>query len=68
MRIKRQIEQTIANFRGLELHDEYRTPDAYKDGGFGLNDPVIVAKYRSAGKEIIKQVGKKILSGNFNLT
>ena len=32
------IEETISKFKGLNLKDEYRTPDSYKDGGFGLTD------------------------------
>ena len=36
------------------MRDEYRTPDSFKDGGFGLTNQVILSKYRSAAKEIIK--------------
>lgn len=30
--------QSIAKFQGLNRRDDYRTPDSYKDGGFGLTD------------------------------
>ena len=55
-------------FKPINRKDEYRVPDAYKDGGFGLTDQVILNKYRTAGKEILKTVGKQLLSGQFNLT
>ena len=28
----------IENFKGIDRKDDYRAPDAYKDGGFGLTD------------------------------
>jgi hypothetical protein len=43
-------------------------PDAYKDGGFALTDKAYISKFRSAGKDLIKQVGKQIITGKFNLT
>ena len=36
------------------MKDEYRTPDSFKDGGFGLTNQVILSKYRNhkvSGKE-----------------
>ena len=39
----------------------------HKDGGFPLDDPEVVARYRRAGKSIIKQIGRSIFSGSFNL-
>lgn len=33
-----------------------------------MTDPELTSRLRSAGKEILKCVGKKILSGKFNLT
>lgn len=33
-----------------------------------MTDAELTSKHRSAGKEILKSVGKKILSGKFNLT
>lgn len=55
---REQIMAVVRNFTGINRKDDYRTPDAYKDGGFGLTDPVILGKYRSAAKEIIKKVGR----------
>jgi len=49
------------------MKDDYRMPDAHKDGGFPLNDAAVVAKYRGAFKDIMKQIGRSIFSGKFNL-
>jgi hypothetical protein len=57
------------NFKGYRQYkDDYRAPDAGYYGGFDLKDPELTSRLRSAGKEILKTVGKKILSGKFNLT
>ncbi|CDW86164.1 UNKNOWN [Stylonychia lemnae] len=48
--------------------DEYRSADAHKNGGFALTDQKVLQKYRNAGKELIKQIGKQLITGNFNLT
>jgi hypothetical protein len=45
-----------------------RHEEGHKKGGRVCSDQKIVLKSRSAGKEIIKLIGKKILSGNLNLT
>ena len=55
-------------FRGFKMNDDYRDPGAGPHGGFYLNDPKLTSTLRSAGKEILKSVGKKILTGKFNLT
>jgi hypothetical protein len=39
-----------------------------KHGGFALTDKELLARLRSSGTEVVKMVGKKIFSGNFNLT
>lgn len=50
------------------LTDDYRVQGANKSGGLSLLDSAVVSKIRSVGTEVLKQLGKKILSGNFNLT
>lgn len=50
------------------MKDDYRDKDAGYYGGFQLLDNELCSRLRSAGKEILKTVGKKILSGSFNLT
>lgn len=41
------------NFRMLQMDDDYRSPDAWKDGGFPLNDQEVINKYRKALKLIL---------------
>jgi len=48
--------------------DEFRPSEANPKGGVDFNNKEITSLIRSSGGEIIKQVGKKILSGDFNLT
>lgn len=55
-------------FEPLSRTDDYKCPTAGYYGGFVLNDQEIASKLRSAGKELVKMVGKKILSGKFDLT
>lgn len=52
----------------LTISDNYRAPNSYKSGGFALISQETLSKLRSVGKEIVREMGKKILSGNFNLT
>ena len=37
-----------------DLTDDFRTPEAHKDGGFPLNDAAVIGKYRNAFKDIVK--------------
>ena len=57
-------------FKGFRQYkgDDYKAADAGYYGGFDLKDSELSSRLRSAGKEILKSVGKKILSGKFNLT
>ena len=48
--------------------DDYRSILAYEDGGVTCGDYRQVDKLRSVGKEMIKLIGRKILSGELNLT
>ena len=66
----RRQDEILALARALQTmpySDDYRAADAHKDGGFALVDQVILTKYRSALKDLIKQVGRMILSGKFEL-
>ena len=49
-----EIIEIARNLQTLTLRDDYRTADAHKDGGFALDDPVILTKYRNALKDLIK--------------
>jgi hypothetical protein len=48
--------------------DNYRIPEAGSKGGISLTDSKVQSVIRNVGKEIIKSMGKKVLSGDFNLT
>ena len=50
-----------------EYSDDFRHPEAHKDGGFPLNDAAVIGKYRNAFKDIVKQLGRTIFSGKFNI-
>lgn len=52
----------------LKNKDEQRTFDAHNSGGKFCNDKGIIANTRSVGKFIIGEIGRKIISGDFNLT
>lgn len=45
-----------------------RTNEAHKNGGKALTDERMIKTIRSIGKYIVKEIGKKILSGSLNLT
>lgn len=48
--------------------DDFRSVQAYKEGGIALTDKAVISKYRSAYKYLFAEVGKALLNGNFNLT
>ena len=56
------------NWSCIQRQDDYRVEGSNKSGGLSLLDQVVVSKIRSVATEILKQLGKKLLSGNFNLT
>ncbi len=37
-----EIFQMAKNWKPIEMHDDYRAPDAAQIGGFILNDPVVL--------------------------
>ena len=37
----------------INRHDDFRAPDAAKEGGFILDDPVVLAKFRSELRDLI---------------
>jgi hypothetical protein len=57
-----------SKFRTFPNEEEHRHALAYKDGGKICGDKQNVNKIRSIAKEMIKLIGKKILSGDMNLT
>ena len=63
-----EMFEMMMNFEFSPATDTIRHEEGYKKGGRICSDMKIVTKSRSAGKEIIKLIGKKILSGSLNLT
>jgi len=48
-----QFIQRAAEFKPIAAFDDYRSPDAYKDGGFPLNDQEAIDKLRKAFKSLL---------------
>ncbi len=58
----------IKILRPWDSDEEVRHPVAHKKGGLYCDDKDVVSKLRSIGKEMIKLIGKKVLSGSLSLT
>lgn len=65
---ERALIKMAEGFRYFARNDDYKTEKAYKKGGFALTDKTIVKRLRSSGTEVVKMIGQRIFSGNFNLT
>lgn len=55
-------------FKFIEDSTDFRHSSGYKNGGVMCVDKELVNKLRNIGKQMIKEIGRKIISGNFNLT
>ena len=62
------ILQMALDFEPTTQIDEPRHAVAYKHGGKQCKDDKLITAIRSVGKYIISEVGKKLLSGDLNLT
>ena len=58
----------ICYIRPIEERDDCRYPYAGKKGGKCAEKDDVIEKLRKLAKELIKEIGKKLLSGSFNLT
>jgi len=66
---KRELLEKASNFTYFkDRKDDFRAETASSAGGFELRDADLTYLLRSAGTELIGMVGRKILSGDFNLT
>ena len=66
---KREIFELAAAYTYFTQHtDEYRHELASSSGGFELRDVAQQDLLRSAITEIVTLIGRKVLSGDFNLT
>jgi hypothetical protein len=48
-----RIIQAARDWKPIDLHDDFRAPEAAKEGGFALDDPVVLTKFRNALKDLI---------------
>jgi len=60
--------EEVSKFKITPFKDISRHKESNKNGGIDFNNKETVSQIRSTGTEVIKQVGKKLLSGDFNLT
>lgn len=51
-RVNEILEQAL-NFRTIERNDNFRVDNVAKGGGFDLDDVAVLAKYRSAFKDLL---------------
>jgi hypothetical protein len=58
----------VKDYEFTKFEDEYRPPEANKNGGIDFSNKEITTLIRSSGTDIIKQIGRKIIKGDFNLT
>ena len=59
--------QKDKNYKYLEYNDDYRAPEAWKDGGFAMVDKEVIENLRKALKDVIATIGRKMITGKFNL-
>lgn len=63
------LEKYVKTYQYSQLTDEWRPEDANaKYGGLDFKNKEITSLIRTTGWELIKSIGKKIISGDFNLT
>lgn len=63
-----EIWKLVNNLTIIDAKDEARCENSHKNGGHFCPDQETIKNIRSLGKEIIKEIGRKIISGSFNLT
>ena len=63
-----EIWNLVKNLAIINSKDDVRCENSYKNGGQICPDPETVKNIRNIGKELIKEIGRKIISGSFNLT
>lgn len=63
-----EIWNNVKSLAIVNNKDDVRCENSYKSGGQICPDPQTVKNIRSVGKELMKEIGRKIISGSFNLT
>lgn len=56
------------NFRFYPAQDDHRHELSYKSGGKICGDKMQIEKVRGIGKEMIMEIGRKLITGDLNLT
>lgn len=67
-KLNEKFIEEVKSYQRTVYTDTFRPKEANSSGGIDFNNKEVTSQIRSTGTEIIKQVGKKILSGDFNLT
>lgn len=62
------IRARVERWSPVAALDEHRHPSACAQGGKVCRDKRIITAMRAVGKYVMAQIGKKILSGDMNLT
>lgn len=60
--------ELVKNTKPIELKDDSRSECANKEGGKLCQNGKMVSTIRSVGKHVLQEIGKKLLSGDLNLT
>jgi len=73
LRLEERSKELECQFEKIVLPYEHRTDDYLAEhssdkGGFELRDEELLNKHRSVISEMIKQVGRKVMNGEFDLT
>ena len=63
-----ELKDWVKTFKKINQTGEERISNAYKDGGIENKNKEQINTLRGVGKFVLGQVGRKLLSGDFNLT
>lgn len=67
-KLHQMFVDVVKDFNQTKFEDEFRPPEVNKNGGIEFSNKEITSLIRSSGTDIIKQIGRKIIKGDFNLT
>jgi len=68
IKLYEKFASKLQNWNYSKNKDEFRPVYASKSGGIDFSNKELTSLIRSQGVQIIKDIGKKLLSGDFNLT
>lgn len=67
-KLSQQFKEKVSAVDFSKFRDEFRPEESNKNGGIDFHNKYVTKLLRSTGKEFIKQIGKKLITGDFNLT